>query len=117
MGEDPKGFIGRYQGISGLGKTERQLAQDLLGRWANDPILAGLLLEGAVGQWENAKSFDDGIRILGILEKVQAMPNGLLNRVEKALIENNQLHNSAVIGRKYPPLLARWKAAAKKASP
>jgi hypothetical protein len=106
----------KTQGISGLGKIESQPAQDLLGRWSNDPVLAGLLLEGAVGQWEMAKSFDDGIRVLGILEKVQAMPDRLLKRIEKALSENDQLHNSAVVGRKYPPLLERWKAAAKKAS-
>lgn len=45
------------------------------------------------------------------------MPSVLLKRIEKALSENDQLHNSAVVGRKYPPLLERWKAAARKASP
>jgi hypothetical protein len=111
IGEDPHGFVGVPQAISGVGRSPAEIAKALISAMSGQPRLSDSLLKGVVVQWELARSFEEGIRVMGLLEACKSIPPELLTRIELAYEANDQLHNSLGVSRRYPSFVARIKAA------
>jgi hypothetical protein len=110
LGEDPRGFIGASQAIRAQNKDAAERARRLFEAFSGYPHLQPTLLSSLVRQWESVRSFSEGIRVMDLLNGCKAMPEDLLLRVENAYRDNDQLHNSVGVKRKYADFIARMKA-------
>jgi hypothetical protein len=108
--EDPRGFIGESQAISGRGRSAQELANALVDALSIHAALASRFLGGLVRQWELASTFNDAIRIMDLLDARKTMSAELLGRIERAYEVNDQLHNCFVVKKKYPAFVARMKS-------
>jgi hypothetical protein len=114
--EDPKGFVGPHQAISGFNRVPQELAAEVIRVTSGHPGLASALFVGLVIQWESAATFQEGIRTIRQLEACESLPPDLLERVERAYEANDQLHGSTGVSSRYPAFIARMKAAASHSS-
>lgn len=112
ISEDPRGFVGSLQAISGGNRSEAEMAQEVVRVMSGDTSLASALTLGLVIQWESSQSFLQGIRAISQLETCRSLPADLLARVERAYKTNDQLHGSGAVGNRYPAFIAKMKAAA-----
>ena len=112
ISEDPRGFIGGSQAISGHARTPSEWAKGLIAAFSGHSRLTRPLLVGLVNQWEIAPNFMEAIRVMDLLDASKTMPADLLARIEAAFKANDQLHNSGGVHRKYPAFLARMKSGA-----
>lgn len=108
LGEDPCGFIGTAQAISGQGSAA-EWAKGLIETLSGNPRLAASLLAGLVRQWESVTGFKEAIDAMNRLDACKGMPPELLDRVERAYQANGQLHRSGGVNRKYPAFIKRMK--------
>ena len=110
--EAPHGFVGQPQAIPGAGRSSSEIAKALVSVMSGQPRLSNALLTGIVIQWESARRFEEGIRVMGLLEACKTIPPDLLARIELAFEANDQLHNSSEVNRRYPSFIAKVKSAA-----
>jgi TIR domain len=109
--EDPRGFVGSTQAIAGAQRKPAEIAKALIGVMSAQTRLSKALLVGLVNQWEAASSFEEGIRVMGLLDACKSIPADLLERIESAFESNDQLHNSVGVNKRYPSFIARMKTA------
>jgi hypothetical protein len=110
LDEDPRGFVGESQAISGRGRSSAELASSLVEAFSVHATLAARLQGGLVRQWEEATNFIDAIRTMDLLDACKTMSTELLGRIERAYEVNDQLHNSVGVNKKYPAFVARMKS-------
>lgn len=95
MGIDPYGFVGRYQGVQGVGKTGAQLASELFGVFvanANTYRLTGAAL---VNQMVESDSYDDARdRWTLVRNHVREWTEEMLGTLEMAVLLNSQVREA-----------------------
>lgn len=108
--EDPSGFLGATQSIAGANRTLEELAALLFGAMSNHASLAEPMLLGLVRQWESVQTYDDGGKVMSLLSACRTMPVHLLDRIELAYSENDQLHDARSVNRMYSDFIRRMRA-------
>jgi hypothetical protein len=108
--EDPKGFVGPNQAIPGWRRSSREVASEVIRVMSGQTSLASALILGLVIQWESARTFQEGIRAIGQLERCERVTPELLERIERAYEANDQLHGSTAVSSRYPAFVAKMKA-------
>lgn len=107
--EDPQGFIGDVQAIRAGERPMAACARDIIAAFAGFPVLTRPLLSGLVHLWENATNYVDAIRVMDLLDAWPTVPPDFLDRIERAYEQNDQLHGSVGVWKKYPAFIARTK--------
>lgn len=112
LGEDPSGFIGRYQALRANPERPGDIASGLLGLLMEQPRLRPRLEPVLTQAWEEAGSYKTAIRILRILEQMTSLGPSTLSRLERAFEKNDQLYGCSTVRRDFPKFLARMKGTA-----
>ena len=96
-GMDPYGFIGKYQGMQGDGKTIRQVADRVFRILSNHPKTKEKLAGDLVHQITLANDAEDAAKKLNLLRSFEALPQKHLEKIRE-----NYTGNKIIIGSKAP---------------
>lgn len=87
-GMDPYGFIGKYQGMQGEGKTIRQVADNVFSILSGHPKTKEKLAGALVDQISLAYDAEDATRKLALLRKIEALHKKHLEKLRENCIAN-----------------------------
>jgi hypothetical protein len=107
LGADPYGFIGRYQGPQGLGKTAAGLAAVLFKIFIEHELTAGEMATGVVDYFAASHSFSETRRRMQLVESVTAWTPELLARLDAAAAPNDQIRDCYGMPAKIAALVAQ----------
>lgn len=93
-GIDPYGFIAKYQGLQGTGKTVRQVADGVFQILANHPKTKPRLAESLVDQILLVGDIMSGLQKLNLLRRIETLPEQYLEKLRDGLANNQQLSAS-----------------------
>jgi nucleoside 2-deoxyribosyltransferase len=111
LGQDPYGFIGRFQGFNGNSKTAAQLAAELFNTYRSHKQTREQLARGVVATFEASDSFAQAKRNAGLLEAMEYWEPDFSVRVEKAAKTNGQIQSSWGVPERVAALVAKWAGA------
>ena len=94
-GLDPYGFIGKYQGLQGSGKTIGQVAEALFEIIANHPKTKDKMASSLVNQIVLSGDAEDANTKLNLLRKIEALPEKHLEKVRDDSKQNAKLTESS----------------------
>jgi hypothetical protein len=95
LGKDPYGFIGKYQGVAGNGKSSKKLAKEIYQiLWNKLPFLKSRLMESIIARFENSECFDHANELFKYIETLTNVPPNLIDRIEKAPDKNRQVREA-----------------------
>jgi TIR domain len=105
LGQDPYGFIGRFQAFNGAGKT---LADDLFSAYRRHKQTHAMMPEVLVSLLENSKSFDQARTRTGFLEELESWKPSFTSRLRAAVKNNNQVSGSWGVQDRLEALITKW---------
>ena len=91
LGMDPYGFIGKYQALSGSNKNAEALAEEVYELLWTMSVLKTSLSESLVTRFEKSKDYRHANVLMEHLNKIENAPPQLVERLEKASTNNNQV--------------------------
>lgn len=109
LGLDPYGFIGKYQALSVMRVTPIEIADGIMRVLLSNNRTARRTSESLSHAFENANSFRESKAIIKKLEEVQYHDDQIIDRLEKAKINNRQVYESIGIPAKVDWLIRQWK--------
>jgi nucleoside 2-deoxyribosyltransferase len=114
FGQDPYGFIGRFQGFNSTAKTTDQLARELFNVYKNHKQTQKTLSNAVVNQFENSDSFALAKQNVGLLELLDYWESDYTSRIEQATNKNGQIASSFGVPERVAALAIKWASAALK---
>lgn len=112
MGTDPYGLIGKYQALTGRGKTPKVLAKKLFELFLDKPGLEGQMTEAMVSRFERAENFDQANDLMGYLQGIQNAPPAIIERLAKAPENNSQVKGAFGVRAQLTSLLQKLRGEA-----
>ena len=94
LGEDPYGFIGRFQGISGGSLTEAELASQVLNILKRNDRTKDRIAYGLVTNFVQSNSFRDAKANMTLLCRAEYWDKSLSERCLEALKKNGQINGA-----------------------
>lgn len=107
LGCDPYGFIGKYQAVSGINRTEENIANHILDLLWKKEVLKKPLIEGLIQAFEQNYLFSDAAKLIKCFEKLENLSQDLIDRIENAPKNNPYLAKAYVVTNKLPGLIQR----------
>ena len=107
LGKDPYGFVGKYQGLQGLNRDPASLGRALYDLLLANPTLISRLTESLVARFEKSLSFAHANTLMRLLAGIKSAPPHLIERIEKAPAQNDQVAGAYTVREELPKLLAR----------
>jgi len=108
FGQDPYGFIGRFQGFNSAAKTTDQLARELFAVYKAHKQTQKILSAALVSQFEHSNSFAQAKQNVGLLELLDYWEAGFTSRIEQAVQDNGQIESSFGVPERVGALAAKW---------
>lgn len=109
FGQDPYGFIGRFQAFNGNGKTASQLASELFQVYLTHKQTERIIASALVGLFERSNSFANAKRFVGLLEALNYWETGFSGRIAAAVEANGQIKGSWGVPAQVTALVSKWK--------
>lgn len=94
IGQDPHGFIGKYQALQGHGKTSAQLAREIFDILISNPIIGPRITDGLVQQLTNSYSFDRSKSLIGHIKSSSYLNSKHIIAMKEAVDTNSQVNGS-----------------------
>jgi hypothetical protein len=108
LGENPYGFIGRYQALAGNGKSPQDLAAELFQIFITHPQSRRRMAEALVNKFANSSSFDEAKKNMTILESLEYWDDNLSSLAQQAIKTNDQLENAWDVPERLDNLIHKW---------
>lgn len=108
FGQDPYGFIGRFQAFNGNEKTAAALARELFDAYRKNKQTQRRMSEMLVGLFEQSGSFADAKARIGYLEDLAHWEPSFSTRVRSAANNNHQISNSWGVPERVTALIEKW---------
>lgn len=112
FGQDPYGFIGRFQAFSGGGKSTEALALEMFEAYRKNKQSREKMAESLVSLFEDTGSFAQAKSRIGYLEEMESWRDEFVSRVESAAESNSQISGSFGVPARVTRLLRKWRAGA-----
>ena len=110
FGQDPYGFIGRFQAFAGHGKSAVVLARELFDSYRKNKQSQRRMGEVLVNLFEDSGSFADAKARIGYLAELEVWQPGFISRIEAASESNSQISGSWGVPERVAALLKKWSA-------
>ena len=94
-GLDPYGFIGKFQGFQGAGKSVRQVSEGLFSVIIRNPKTKGRMLDCLVEQFLLAGNEEDALSRILLLGKAGSLPEKHAEKIRESFSANKVLVQSA----------------------
>jgi len=108
FGEDPYGFIGRFQAFDGRGKTAAQLAREIFDAYRKHRQTRELMAEVLVTLFEESHSFAIAKARIGYLEELETWDQSFSARLQDAVRKNSQIADSFHVPERVRALITKW---------
>lgn len=108
FGQDPYGFIGRFQAFSGKDKPALTLASELFNSIRKNKQTQRRMAEVLVNQFEDSFSFAEAKTNLGYLEELDTWESSFIPRIETALKVNSQIYDAWGVPERVGNLVKKW---------
>lgn len=109
FGQDPYGFIGRFQAFNGTNKTADELARELFNVYLAHKQTERALASALIGLSEESGSFATAKRLMGRLENLAYWETGFSGRIAAAVESNDQVEGSWGVADRVNALIEAWK--------
>jgi hypothetical protein len=114
FGQDPYGFIGRFQAFSGQNsggnKYAFALARELFDTYRKNKQTQRRMAEVLVNLFEDSGSFAAAKTHVGYLEELEVWESGFASRIQDALEANSQISDAFGVPRRVDALAQKWSA-------
>lgn len=111
FGQDPYGFIGRFQAFNGNGKSCNALAKEVFDALRVHKSMQRRMSEVIVTRFEESGSFADAKANMALLEDLQHWTKDYTERVRKAVKNNSQVADAYGVPEKVKALVKKWTTA------
>lgn len=108
FGQDPYGFIGRFQGFVGGGKTPEVLARELFDAYRKNKHSQKRMGEVLLNLFEDSNSFQTAKTRIGYLEEIGVWESSFMPRLEAAAEANSQISGSWGVSERVQSLAKKW---------
>lgn len=108
LGQDPYGFIGRFQAFTAKGKSSSDLARELFESFRKNKQTQARMGDVLVTLFEESGSFADAKTRIGYLEELTAWDASYTNRIRAALKANSQTADSWGVSDRVKALTKKW---------
>jgi nucleoside 2-deoxyribosyltransferase len=108
FGQDPYGFIGRFQAFTGGGKTPEALARELFDAYRKNKQSQKRMGEVLVTLFEESNSFANAKRLVGYLEELEVWDTSFVPRIKAAVKSNSQVSGSWDVPERVKELAKKW---------
>lgn len=108
LGEDPYGFIGRFQAFNGRGKTAPEIANELFNAFRKGKQTQARMSEVLVGLFEDSYSFAESRSRIGYLEELETWSDTYTSRIRAAVKNNSQISDSWGVADRAKALIKKW---------
>ena len=110
FGEDPYGFIGRFQAFNGLNKEPKALATELFDAYRKNKQSQRKMSESIITLFAQSGTFAVATHRMRYLEELDVWDEDFPNRITLALNNNSQLSGAWGVPARIEKLLEKWKA-------
>jgi hypothetical protein len=107
-GEDPYGFIGRFQAFNGKGKSAVELARELFDAYRKNKQTQRRMSEVVVGLFEQSDSFAEAKSRMGYVEQLEVWEPSFSSRIRNAVKSNSQVEGSWGVPDRVEQLIKKW---------
>lgn len=107
-GEDPYGFIGRFQAFNGRKKTAVELARELFDAYRKNKQTQRRMSEVLIGLFEDSGSFAEAKTRIGYLEDLTLWEPAFSSRIRSAAKNNFQIAESWGTPERVKALVKKW---------
>ena len=108
FGQDPYGFIGRFQAFTGSKKKPAELAEELFDAYRKNKQTQKRMSEVLVNLFEESNSFANAKRRIGYLEDLEVWDASFVPRVKAAVKSNSQVSGSWGVSERVKELTKKW---------
>ena len=108
FGQDPYGFIGRFQGFVGGGKAPDVLARELFDAYRKNKQSQKRMGEVLLNLFEDSISFVAAKASIGYLEQIEVWDSSFVPRLEAAAEANSQISGSWGVPERVQALAKKW---------
>jgi hypothetical protein len=108
LGQDPYGFIGRFQAFNGNGKNAPAIAKELFDAFRKGKQTQKRMSEVLVGLFEESGSFAEAKERVGYLEEATTWDASHGSRVRAAVKNNSQVSGSWGVSDRVKALTKKW---------
>jgi len=109
FGQDPYGFIGRFQAFQGKGKTTEQLARELFEAYRKNKESQARMAEVLVSRFEDSSSFATAKANMDHLEEIEVWDRSFSARIEAAIKNNSQVEKAWGVPDRVRRLIKKWR--------
>lgn len=108
FGQDPYGFIGRFQAFDGNNKAAKSLARELFDAYTKNKQTQQRMSEVLVGLFEESGSFTAAKGLISRLEELTSWDPSFSSRLKSAVKSNSQVSGSWGVPERVVALTKRW---------
>ena len=109
LGEDPYGFIGKFQAFNGNGKEPQDIGSELFEAYISHKLTREKMAPILVSLFEKSTSYATAKRRIELLEKLAVWDDSFNERLEKAIESNSQISGSWGTPDRVKALIYNWK--------
>lgn len=109
FGQDPYGFIGRFQAFDGATKTALDIARELFGAYRTNKQTEGVMAEALIQLFEESDSFAAAKDRIGYLEELKVWKSAFTSRLQAAERSNSQISSAWGVPERIKALANKWK--------
>jgi len=108
FGQDPYGFISRFQAFDGTGKSAEALARELFEAYRKNKQTQALMAGALVRLLEESNNFASAKERVGYLEELEAWDPSFSARLKGALKSNSQVSEGWGVPDRISALIRKW---------
>jgi len=108
LGEDPYGFIGRFQAFNGNGKSAPMLARELFDTLRQHKQTQRRMGEVLIGLFEDSDSYAEAKERIQYLEEMTTWEPSFPDRIESAAETNSQISGAYGVPYRVDALAKKW---------
>lgn len=110
FGQDPYGFIGRFQAFSGNNKNPAQLARELFDVYRKNKQTQSAMANVLIKLFETSSTFANAKKHVGYLEELEIWDSSFSTRIQTAVENNGQIDGSWGVPERVAGLVKKWEA-------
>ena len=107
LGQDPYGFIGKFQAFNGFGKAANALAHEIFNAYRKHKQTQAMMSEILIGLLEKSPTFEAAKIRTGYLEELEVWKPSFASRLTAAVENNNQVGGSWGVPSRLEGLIAK----------
>ena len=107
-GEDPHGFISRFQAFNGNGKAPHQIAKELFEATIDHKKLQEKMADIVIDLFVNSSGFASAKERVGYVERLKVWDESYSDRIKKAVKTNSQVSGSWGVTEQVKQLIKKW---------